>query len=192
MSDTRIALAAHRVHDPSNPRRGEPRTIDGMEHIAKQVAHALARWPDTEDLTQVARIAIWKAGATEEPLAYTIARRACIDYLRVTVGTHTDQHGRRVLRDPPRSLDRARDEGHPASEGWTSDRTSEIDLRVDFQRAVDSMPNPRHRVIARVYARDEQPMAQAAHQAGYTLNTGYVTWSGYVRPQLRASLADYT
>ena len=28
MNAARIELAAHRVHDPSNPRRGEPRTMD--------------------------------------------------------------------------------------------------------------------------------------------------------------------
>ena len=148
----------------------------------------------TDDLLQEATVAVWKAQRARDkpldaPLVYAIARRACIDYLRLTLGRVRTGSGRRELRRGPLSLDRALDEGVPPPsirEDWRG-----VNARADFDRAVRALPNWRHRAMARALVLDEEDHHAVAALTGYTVNSSRSIWNDQVRPKLRSAMRAY-
>ena len=203
MNAARIALAAHRVHDPSNPRRGEPRTMDSEQ---EQAARSAAWLSDparagggnhlTDDLRQVAAVAVWRAqekhdGRLDPALAYTVARRACIDLLRKEQGRDDPtRQARRTFSIEKWREDGAADLADLASRAAPGPDADE-GLWIELDRAIDAMPNWKHRLIAREYLVRGVPLVELAGACGYTLNSVHAVWAQEVRRKLRAALAAY-
>ena len=148
----------------------------------------------TDDLLQEATVAVWKAQRARDkpldaPLVYAIARRACIDYLRLTLGRARTGSGRRELRRSPLSLDRALDEGVPPPsirEDWQG-----VDARADFDRAVKALPNWRHRAMARALVLDEEDHHAVAAITGYTVLRSRAIWNDQVRNKMQSKKRTY-
>lgn len=158
-----------------------------------------------DDLHQVARIAIWREserrGELSPALAYTIARRACIDLIRADTGRTTHPDGRR-LRLQPLTLDLDK-HGTGAAEyadalirdharTHTPPHTGQPSiLRVDLDTAIARL-KPKHALLARAWLYHELTWAEIAPLTGYASTAAAnVAWCSTVRPKLRAALAGH-
>ena len=156
-----------------------------------------------DDLHQVARIAIWREserrGEPSPALAYTIARRACIDLVRADTGRTTHPDGKR-LRLPPLTLDLDK-HGTGSSEyadalirnhARTHTPPSEPGpLRVDLDTAIARL-KPRHALLARAWLYHGLTWAEIAPLTGYASTAAAnVAWCSTIRPKLRAALAGH-
>ena len=150
----------------------------------------------TDDLRQVAAIAVWRArekhdGRLDPALAYTVARRACIDLLRKEQGRDDDtRQARRTF-----SIEKWREDGASGLADLASRAVPGPDadegLWIELGRAIDAMPNWKHRLIAHGYLVRGVPIIDLAGACGYTRNSVQAVWAQEVRRKLRAALAAY-
>ena len=184
-------------------RKAGPRHVDS-EH--EQAARSAAWLSDparagggnhlTDDLRQVAAIAVWRArekhdGRLDPALAYTVARRACIDLLRKEQGRDDNaRQARRTLSIEKWREDGAADLADLASRAVPGPDADE-GLWIELGRAIDAMPNWKHRLIAHGYLIRGVPIIDLAGACGYTRNSVQAVWAQEVRRKLRAALAAY-
>ena len=150
----------------------------------------------TDDLRQVASLAVWQAQekrgrALDPALAYTVARRACIDLLRKEQGRDDESRAaRRTLSIEKWRQDGAADLADLAPRAVPGPDADE-GLWIELDRAIDAMPNWKHRLLARGYLVRGVPLVELAGACGYTLNSVHAVWAQEVRRKLRAALAAY-
>lgn len=192
-------------------RRMTPTTPDtDTEQIIRQAARSVLPHDITitgnrllDDLHQVARIAIWREserrGELSPALAYTIARRACIDLIRADTGRTTHPDGRR-LRPPPLTLDLDK---HGTGSSEYADALIRANarnhtpppepgpLRADLDTAIARL-KPKHALLARAWLYHGLTWAEIAPLTGYASTAAAnVAWCSTVRPKLRAALAGH-
>ena len=150
----------------------------------------------TDDLRQVAAVAVWRAlekhdGRLDPALAYTVARRACIDLLRKEQGRDDNtRQARRTFSIEKWREDGAADLADLASRAAPGPDADE-GLWIELGRAIDAMPNWKHRLIAREFLIRGVPLVDLAGVCGYTRNSAHAVWAQEVRRKLRAALAAY-
>lgn len=140
---------------------------------------------ERDDIEQEATIAVWRAhvkrGLLPPSLAYTVAYRAAIDYLRKE--RKLKRNGRADIRHNV-SLDRHIEEtrSHPAD---GRDQINYLLTVMDYESALSKISSPRQRQLSDLHVRDGYPISEACTRVGYTLESARQAWGQRVRPRLQ-------